>query len=142
MVPRAPELSVNKKIVVRLFVNHCTNLASKMASEVPEEHEYSSASADESDTNFCVLLEEYSKQPPMKIAQQEIDLRVDLSVAQSESVKTSIAYTTRDVGRIAGEDSRNSVRTRSENVAKPKQKIKSPNKNSDRSVSHSILLIH
>ena len=57
-----------------------------MLSETPDEHAKSSASAEDNETSFCVLLAEYSMIPDQKITTQETDLRVPLSEAQSLSV--------------------------------------------------------
>ena len=65
------------------------NLPSRIASEQPELHAYTSASADDNETSFWVLEDEKRRHPPIMITAQETDLRVVLSLAQLLSVKTS-----------------------------------------------------
>ena len=71
-------------------VIHSASLHNKIPSEVPLEHAYTSASALERETSFCVLKQEYKRHPQRKMVAQETGRRLVLSLAQSLSVKTSM----------------------------------------------------
>ena len=89
-MPLAAELSQRRCMVHLKHVIHSTSLHNKIPSEVPLEHAYTSASALERETSFCVLKQEYKRHPPRKMVAQETGRRLVLSLAQSLSVKTSM----------------------------------------------------
>ena len=59
-------------------VIHSASLHNKIPSEVPLEHAYTSASALERETSFCVLEQEYKRHPPRKMVAQETESRLVL----------------------------------------------------------------